>query len=179
MIPGFLITWATFPGVIVHELAHALFCRLFNVEIYEVKYFIFHATFGAPAGYVLHEPAEETWKNLFIGLGPFFLNTILGAVVAAPAILPIIQFDSVDPLDLFLGWLGVSIAMHAFPSTGDAAAMWQSLKKEGTPISTKLWGYPLMALIGLGALGSIFWLDLLYGIAVTCLVPKFLVQLLA
>ena len=39
IIPGFVISIITFPGVIVHELAHQLFCRWCKVPVYEVKYF--------------------------------------------------------------------------------------------------------------------------------------------
>jgi hypothetical protein len=34
-----LITIVTFPGVIVHELAHQLFCRLYKVSVFEEVYF--------------------------------------------------------------------------------------------------------------------------------------------
>ena len=33
IIPGQLISYLTFPGIIVHEAAHMLFFRLFSVEI--------------------------------------------------------------------------------------------------------------------------------------------------
>jgi hypothetical protein len=38
-IPGPLIALATFPGVIVHELAHQLFCRWFRIPVLNVCYF--------------------------------------------------------------------------------------------------------------------------------------------
>lgn len=44
-IPGQLIAALTFPGVIVHEMAHQLFCRLFRVAVLDVCYFRF-----GPAG---------------------------------------------------------------------------------------------------------------------------------
>lgn len=179
MIPGFLITWVTFPGVIVHELAHALFCRLFGLKLFEVKYMQFVVGFGQPAGYVIHEPAKEAWKNVLVGLGPFFVNTTMGAIIAAPGAIPVLKFDSRDPLDLLLCWLGVSVAMHAFPSTGDAASMWQSLTQPETPLWTKALGFPTVGLIYLGAIGSIFWLDLIFGVAVAGFLPQFIISILA
>ncbi|MEZ0327416.1 MAG: DUF3267 domain-containing protein [Fimbriimonas sp.] len=179
MIPGFIITWFTFPGVIVHELAHALFCRLFGVNIYAVCYFRFATGFGQPAGYVIHEPSQKPWHDVLIGIGPFFVNTILGALIAMPGAIPVLQFGSGDALDWLIMWLGVSIAMHSFPSTGDAASIWQTVKSEGTPFHTKLWAVPLVGLIYAGAVGSMFWLDLIYGIAVAGLLPKLIVDLLA
>lgn len=51
IIPGFLISILTFPGVIVHEIAHQLFCRICGVAVLDVCYF----KAGNPAGYVVHE----------------------------------------------------------------------------------------------------------------------------
>ena len=66
-IPGFLIALVTFPGVIVHEMAHQLFCRLFRVAVLDVCYF----RLGNPSGYVLHESPRTTAQHLVIGIGPF------------------------------------------------------------------------------------------------------------
>jgi len=35
MIPGFIITWLTFPGVIIHEFAHKFFCSLTGTKVLE------------------------------------------------------------------------------------------------------------------------------------------------
>ncbi len=177
IIPGFLITWLTFPGVIVHELAHAIFCRLFGVAIYEVKFFQFSVGFRQPAGYVIHEPSKKASQNLMIGIGPFFVNTLIGGIIGAPAAVPMLKFNSPDLLDLFLLWLGVSIAMHAFPSTGDAASIRQSLKDPGTSTWTKIWATPIVGLIYIGALGSMLWLDVIYGVAVVGVIPFGLIYL--
>jgi hypothetical protein len=173
-IPGFLISIVTFPGVIVHELAHQLFCRLLKVPVFEVVYF----QVKNPAGYVLHEAPRNKWHSLLISIGPFFVNTILGAVISLPAALPIKEFGNAGPLDYVLIYLGVSIAMHAFPSTGDAQAIWQSLKEEGTPLLAKIVAYPIVGLIYLGAIGSFFWLDLVYGIGVAMGFPHLLINML-
>ncbi|MBS1700752.1 MAG: DUF3267 domain-containing protein [Armatimonadetes bacterium] len=177
IIPGFLISWLTFPGVIVHELAHAIFCRLYGVAIYEVKFFRFAVGLRQPVGYVIHEGAKKASQNLMISIGPFFVNTIIGGIIGAPAAIPVFKLGSFDPLDLLLIWLGVSIAMHAFPSTGDAASIRRALKHPDTPTATKIWATPIMGLIYLGALGSMFWLDALYGVAVVGLIPLGIVYL--
>ena len=62
IIPGFVISIATFPGVIVHEFAHQLFCRLAKVAIFEVCYF----RIGNPSGYVTHEIPKKTYQNVLI-----------------------------------------------------------------------------------------------------------------
>lgn len=175
MIPGILITLVTFPGVIVHELAHQLFCRLFRVAVFDVCYF----RVGNPAGYVVHEPPRTTLQNTLIAVGPFLLNSIAGAVIAAPGAIPVIQFESGSPFDYFLIWLGVSIAMHAFPSTGDARSIWQAVHTPGTSPVARIFVTPVVGIIYLGALGSFFWLDAMYGLFMAMALPNLLVGVLA
>ncbi len=171
-IPGIVITFVTFPGVIVHELAHQLFCRLFKVPVFEVVYF----QFKNPAGYVLHEPATKAYQTVFISIGPFFLNTLLGFLIAFPAVFQF-AFDSANPLDYLLLYLGVSIAMHAFPSTGDASTLWNAvMSDENSNLLTKIIVTPIVGFIYLGAFGSLFWLDAIYGVAVAYGLPKLLVH---
>ena len=174
-IPGFLITLLTFPGVIVHELAHQLFCRLYKVPVFQVVY----VRIGNPAGYVLHEKPSYKWQSLMISIGPFFVNTIIGALIALPAALPVYTFENANLFHYLLIYLGVSIAMHAFPSTGDANAIWQTLKEPGTSIFTKIAGYPLIGLIYAGSIGSFIWLDLVYGIAIAVGLPKLIIAIIA
>jgi len=177
MIPGFLITWVTFPGVIVHELAHAIFCRLYGLKIYEIVYFRFAVGFGQAAGWVVHEPSKKPMQNMMVSIGPFFVNTILGAVIGAPAAIPVLKLESRDPFDLLLIWLGVSIAMHSFPSTGDAKSIMHSVGSKEVSIFAKIVCYPIIGLIYLGALGSVFWLDAIWGVAVAGFLPSLIVKL--
>ncbi len=124
-IPGLLISAITFPGIIVHELGHELACKLTKTPVYDVCYF----RFGNPSGYVVHEPNPNLHKNMFISLGPFFLNTILGILLTLPVSINIITLENSDVFDLILFWLGLSVLMHAFPSSGDAKNMFKRLKQ--------------------------------------------------
>ena len=173
-IPGFLISILTFPGVIVHEIAHQLFCRWARVAVLDVCYF----RFGNPAGFVVHEPPRHAWQSLLIGIGPFFVNTLIGMIIGIPIAVPL-RFGNITGLNFFLVWLAVSIAMHAFPSTGDAASIWKALNNKTVPILVRLIGFPIVALIFLGAIGSFFWLDALYGIAVVAFLPYLLIKAIA
>ncbi|MGE5397438.1 MAG: metalloprotease family protein [Chitinophagales bacterium] len=174
MIPGFLIAILTFPGVMVHEIAHQLFCRFARVSVFEVVYF----QFKNPVGYVLHEIPSQPWQHILIGIGPFIVNTVIGAIIAAPAAVQVIKFDTGGPLEYFLIWLGVSIAMHSFPSTGDANSIWAAIKNKETPILTKIVATPIIIIIFICAVGSVVWLDLIYGLAVTMLIPNLIVHLM-
>src|SRR3954468_19593709 len=97
IIPRFLVVLLTFPGVIVHEMAHQFFCRITGTPVLNVCYF----QIANPAGYVMHERARSPGKSLLISIAPFFVNTIVGALIAAPAAMGREFVDS-DLLDLFL-----------------------------------------------------------------------------
>jgi len=176
IIPGILIAVLTFPGVIVHELAHQLFCRICRIPVYEVKYF----QFTNPCGYVLHEATDSPMKNFLSAMGPFFVNTIVGMLIVLPASVDIFFFTTIQimhPLNLFLAWIGLSILMHAFPSRGDADAMVQSiLKNASVSIPVKIVVAPFIGLVYLGAFGSIVWLDALYAIGMAMVGPLLVMQ---
>lgn len=173
MIPGFIIAILTFPGVIVHEFAHKFFCDHFGIPILKVCYF----RFGNPAGYVIHEEPENVYQHIIISIGPFLINSIVGAIIAFPGALSFLKQGSPSMLGYFLLWLGVSIAMHAFPSIGDARCIWKAVWKRRTPLPARLLGAPIVVLIYLGAIGSAFWLDLVYGVAISMALPYYLVKL--
>lgn len=176
IIPGFLIAALTFPGVIVHEFAHQLFCRLFRVPVYDVVYF----QMKNPSGYVAHEPTEKPLASFMISVGPFIVNTLLGMLIVFPAAIELFRFEVYQNiLILLLGWLGISILMHAFPSTGDAKAMVQSiLKNPDVNLAVKVVTAPVIGLVYLGALGSMMWLDLIYAVFMAMVLPNLVLLLI-
>jgi hypothetical protein len=168
IIPGFIITWATFPGVIVHEFGHQLLCRFTETPVREVCYF----RFGNPAGFVIHERPSSIWKHILIGFGPLIVNSSFGFLLGILASRHFLHEGSLEIVGGVLVWLSVSVAMHSFPSTGDAKSLWHALWGEQSPVLARIAGTPLVGLIYLGALGSIFWLDLIYGAAVAWWLPR-------
>ncbi|NBK92694.1 DUF3267 domain-containing protein [bacterium 1XD21-13] len=176
IIPGVLISLITFPGVVIHELAHQIFCMLCGLEVYEVKYF----QMSNPNGYVIHESTDRPLKVFLTCMGPFFINSVLGMVILLPASIELMIFrEYTNPLNLLLGWLGFSILMHAFPSRGDAKVMiLRIIKDPDVSLVWKVIAAPFVGLIYICSIGSIFWLDLLYAAALAMLVPWLLVQLL-
>lgn len=176
IIPGFLIAALTFPGVIVHEFAHQLFCRLFRVPVYDVVYF----QMKNPSGYVAHEPTEKPLASFMISVGPFIVNTLLGMLIVFPAAVELFRFEVYQNiLVLLLGWLGISILMHAFPSTGDAKVMVQSiLKNPDVNLAVKAVTAPVIGLVYLGALGSMMWLDLIYAVFMAMVLPNLVLLLI-
>ncbi len=168
MIPGCVITALTFPGVIVHELAHELVCRLLGVRVHKACYL----RLGNPPGYVVHDSPGTVMGHILIGTGPFLVNSICGAVLGL--IFALGSFHSWPRYAL--PWLGVSIAMHSFPSTGDAKSIWRGLWGRGMPIIGRIISVPLVLVIYLGALGSVFWLDVAYGFFIAIYVPRLMIR---
>jgi len=173
IIPGFIITWLTFPGVIVHEAAHLLFCKLRRVPVFDVRYFTF--SLAGPAGYVLHAKPNNFVSSFLICVGPLLVNTVLCILFCFPAFVPVRLFSQKDPLNYFWMWLGLSIGMHAFPSTSDANVLWSEAReaaKKGNWLA--IVSFPLVVLIYCANIGSIFWLDLAYGVAIGLGLPEFI-----
>jgi Putative zincin peptidase len=175
-IPGPVIAALTFPGVIIHEVGHLFFCKLFKLQVYDVCFF----RFGNPAGYVVHEQTENFTALFFVSLGPFFANTLLCMVFCTAAFLPVWELKVFDPLAYFFYWLGLSIGMHAFPSTADLSNLWDQapgLAKKGNPLA--IISLPFAGLLFVLNMARVIWADLGYGIAVGILGPIALFRALA
>ncbi len=172
-IPGILIAVLTFPGVIVHEAAHLLFCRLRKIAVLEVCFF----RLGNPAGYVVHESIESFPAAFLVAVGPFIINSLLCIVFCFPALFPMRIFGQESFLSYFWIWLGVSIGMHAFPSTQDARGLWiqaREAAKMGSVLAVA--SFPIVALIYVANLLSFFWFDAIYGVALGLGLPELILR---
>ena len=173
IIPGWLIAVATFPGVIVHEAAHMFFRKLRGVAVLDVCFF----RLGNPAGYVLHEPPKQFTTSFLISVGPFIVNSLLCIVFCFPAMVPVRVFGQADPIAYFLIWLGMSIGMHAFPSTGDANVLWREARNAARSFHPlALASFPLVILIYVANGLRFFWFDYAYGFALGFLLPELLLK---
>lgn len=175
-IPGWLIAALTFPGVIVHESAHFLFCRIRKVAVFDVCFF----QLKNPCGYVIHEQPNDFLSSFLIAIGPFLVNTVLCFLICFPAAVPWRVFDQLEPLNGFLLWLGVSIGMHAFPSFQDAKVLWANAKvAAGRGNVLAILSMPVVGLIFVANALSFFWFDYIYGAAVGIGLPILLLESIA
>ncbi len=69
-----------------------------------------------------------------------------------------------------LCWLGLSIAMHAFPSSEDADQLWRCSKTNWRRNPLILLTFPISGLVKLAALAKAIWFDLLYAVVLLVLV---------
>lgn len=175
MIPGWIVALLTFPGVIVHEFAHMLFCRLRGVAVLDYCFLNVNITAlqaGRPVGYVVHEIPKDFLTTFLISVGPFVVNSVLCFVICLPALLPFEYFQIYEPVSFVVLWLGISIGMHSFPSTQDARGLWQHAKvaaKEGSILA--IISYPLVGLIYMANLLSVIWADYAYGLVIGLWLP--------
>jgi hypothetical protein len=173
-IPGILIAILTFPGVIIHELGHYIFCRIRNVQVYDAKFFQFDMNVS---GYVIHEQPKDFLSVFLISTGPLVINTILCLIVTLPASIPYYLFGDRSIITFFYLWLGISIGMHAFPSNQDADILWIKAKdevKKGSVLAVV--SMPLCVLVFIANLLRVVWFDAVYAFSVAILLPQFIVM---
>ena len=156
-----LIALVTFPGIILHEWAHKFFCDRTGVPVYKTCYF----RLGNPAGYVIHGPIDSYGKAFIITTAPFLVNTVIALILFFIAVI----IHSVL-ITCLLCWLGISIAMHSFPSSEDADILWHYSKKAWWRNPLAIFGFPVVGLIKLAGKLSAIWFDLLYAVALLILV---------
>lgn len=168
-IPGFVISLATFPGVVVHEFAHEKVCDALGVPVFEVAYF----RLGNPAGYVLHAEPERYRDAFAISVAPFLVNTLVAAGLFAivairwgePGGLGVAT-DELGAVGWAMVWIGLAVGMHAFPSTGDAGEIWRRTTSEWRSAPMVLLGLPFVLLIYLANLLSVLWFDAIYALGI-------------
>jgi hypothetical protein len=173
IIPGELIALLTFPGVIIHEAAHMLFCKLGGVAVLDVCFY----RWGNPAGYVIHEAPPNFRSAFLISVGPFIVNSLLCILFCFPAFVPVRIVDLHDPISYFLLWLGLSIGMHAIPSNTDAKGLWKHAQKAAANFNPlAIISFPLVIVIYVANIGRFLWLDLMYGAAIGLGLPELVLK---
>lgn len=164
-ILGLLISLLTFPGVMLHEFSHKLFCNLTGVKVLNVCYF----RLSDPIGYVAHEKPERFSQSFFITVGPLLINSTVAILSFLLSVLSLIYGSG---LVLFFVWFGGSMAIHAFPSTGDANILWEESKRHIHNNLLAVIGFPVVVIIYLANILSMFWFDFAYAVGLYFLVLR-------
>lgn len=166
------------PGVIIHELSHHFFCIIFKAKVIDVCYY----NFKDSSGYVLHNRPKHLYQDILISTAPFFCNSFLGGLVAYPTIinkLSITGLVSLNWQDILRIIISISIGMKAIPSKGDGLSVWNSVGDSDMHFLLKIFSQfsiaPLVLIIYLLNFGSSYLrIDLLYGVSVCFVGPKFI-----
>jgi len=109
-----------FPGIILHECAHALACLLLGVQIKKIKFV------GKDGGYVIHEDSK-TYKIIIISLFPFIFNILISLLCAK------IYLLTIDPFyKLLMVWIGIAALFFCVPSDQDTDNSFDAIKRTYT-----------------------------------------------
>ncbi|WP_207591901.1 metalloprotease family protein [Halomontanus rarus] len=168
-IVGVVFALFSMPGVVVHEFAHKKACDWIGVPVVDVVYF----RFGNPPGYVQHVEPDRYRASFAISVAPFLVNTVV-ALTAFAGLAWLVHTLEIGSLEAasrgtvvaagVLWWVGTSVGIHAFPSTGDANTLWTRARGEWRRSPTVIVGLPVVALLYLANLLSRLYLDTLYAI---------------
>ena len=142
------LSYLFFPGITIHELAHATACVLLGVKIKKTKLFSF------TDGYVVFDDSKS-YNNILISIFPFFFN-IAFAVLSAF----LIKTGTSLLLTILLIWLSLSALFFCVPSKQDARNVFEAVKKtytESQPIYMWLLKIILLPLTLLLLILSVFF----------------------
>lgn len=154
----------------LHEYGHAWACRQLGVRVVNVCYF----RFGNPLGYVIHEKTQSALQHIVVATAPFFVSTTVAFAVSLAATLLLYFHASGDVTDFttpVCSWLGFSFALHAFPSSGDADALWRDVTGSSFGFFPKILLIPTVGVIRMVQFGNRFWLDTLFAILIIAVPP--------
>lgn len=171
IIPGIVITLVTFPGFVMQTLASRFCCDLLGVPVYEAHYF---------TGTIIHEKIDSPVRAALVAFASFFVNTVLCAVLLFPVVFSF-ALDSFTyeqaGIQLLLGWVGISIGMHALPARATINHYLESLPED----TRRGWIYSI--LLGTSAVFILIdllkhlWFDLAYAVIVGIATPFLITRL--
>lgn len=122
-----------FPGIILHELSHAIACVALGVKIKKIKWI------SKEGGFVIHEH-NKSYKTIIISVMPFFLNIVYAIACA------LLFTTNVGPiLKVVLLWIGASALFFCLPSKDDSKNVFDSVKDSYTKKQSILrWFYKII-----------------------------------
>ena len=142
----------TAPGVMLHELGHAIFCVAAGVKIHKIKLF----QFGKLAGYVVHDEPQKFFAGFLVSFGPLIVNSLAALFLFS-------QWG--EPYGwrewLFL-WLAIVFGLHAIPSTEDAKSLFQLANRRFWKNPLVMAGYPFVLILYILNWLKYFHIDWLY-----------------
>lgn len=127
----------TAPGVVMHELSHALICIWQRIPIGEIVYF----QFGSPAGYVQHGQPRSWTQAFLLAVAPLFINVFIASWLFIVALNVLSGGLKILLLGVFLSWLGSAALIHSLPSPQDIKNLWNYT-------TNHVIRYPLLIIVG-------------------------------
>jgi|SRR4030095_7464075 len=166
IISGPAFALFTFPGVIMHEIAHRFMCDILQIPVYEINYFSGGET---QAGHVCHHKTNNVNHDLLIGFAPLIINSFFCMLFTLPygSTLMITGAGIVNYQSMFIYWVGISMGVHAFPSNHDLHDGWIHLRKNNGSLVIR----SLCSIMQLLNQLSFFWIDVAYAMILSMIIP--------
>lgn len=173
-ISGELIGLVTFPGVILHEIAHRLACDLQDVPVYAIDYY---SAGSKIAGHVIRQPTDSFRKALFIGIAPFIVNSLICMFLTVPQGISFhlgthFMLDGHSVLlwtQGIVAWVGFSAGFHAIPSNQDVKGL---INKSESGISNLLTAVMTLVFAACNAPYIGFFLKVGYAYLLSLAIPR-------
>ena len=148
-------------------------------------------SFKRPHGYVIHENIDnEPWKKIFLIIGSFFINLIVGVLLTFVPGLCIngcceiiwhynVVVDIYMPFFLTaLCWIGISVLVHMIPNVDEAKILTDTIiKNKEVGILAKIVTVPLVGITYFWAFLSLLCWDILLSVGIAFQLP-YLVSLM-
>ena len=152
MFGFYLLVILSAPGVMVHELAHALFCLVSGVRIRKIVLFRINKN----PGYVIHDEPNSVIKAFLIAVGPLIVNSYLSLYLFTKVFWPLTWQG------IIWFWLALVIGLHAIPSDGDSDALKLNAKRNWKRRPLALIFYPIALILNFLNFLKRFYLDIAY-----------------
>ncbi|MBP6384991.1 MAG: DUF3267 domain-containing protein [Pseudarcicella sp.] len=172
-LKGLFFTIFTFPGVIIHEIAHRFFCDITGTPVYKIKYLDISLD-SDTLGYVEHGETKSLRSTILICLGPLIVNTFFCLLFSAPfsLVFSARATNILESSHLILLWLAFSIGAHAIPSTQDVSILTNYINKKENLIVQILY-FPIRILFFITNILSFFWFNAIFSAAIIWLNIEF------
>jgi len=185
IVSGALVSWLTFPGVVVHELAHKKLCDWSGLRVYSATYQPF---LGFP--HVEHDRPRQLTTLFAVSGAPFFINTILSIAAYGFSLWLFFQqpitnagWGSQNPkvyAGILMLWFGFSVGVHAIPSLDDVNNIWRGVRENWRESFFALLLAPIVIILYFMSWGKVLWADFIYSALLAgsafvalSLIPKF------
>ncbi|MFA6547952.1 MAG: M50 family metallopeptidase [Candidatus Magasanikbacteria bacterium] len=149
----YLYELLTAPGVMMHELGHAVFCLSAGVRVYRIRLF----QFGRTAGFVEHEEPNNFFQGFLISVGPLIINSLFALFAFAK-----FNFVLTDWHSWVWLYFGVAVGLHAIPSDGDDHSLLVLANRRFWKNPLVIIGYPFILLLYIFYLLKRLHIDWLY-----------------
>lgn len=172
LVPSWLTSIITFPGVIMCEITRRFFYDIVEIPVYGICYF----QFGNPAGYIVHGEVKGIKNSFLVTIGSLIANSFLCMILTLPTMFSIFFLEESSPAPVFiiLAWIGFSIGIHAFPSNKSVDNFVDELKFNRQKRVPYFIALPFVLIIKLFNNLNIVWFNLFYAASLSSILPLLL-----